>query len=91
LYTPGIPKLEVSWHYLTKEKKLSLTVKQLQKNLFAFPLELRLDNVENSVAKTVRVSKQQETFILPVKQKPGEIKLDPLTSLLFTGSITEKK
>ena len=92
LYTASIPKLDVSWNYLLKEKKLSVTIKQLQKTSFVFTLELELKNVTgNNTIKTIIVSKKEETFIIPVKEKPASLKLDPNTSLLFTGNTIEKK
>ena len=89
LYSPGIPKLEVSWSFLPAEKKVSLTIKQLQKTPFSFPLEVQLKN--NTEIKTVNISKQEETFVIPVKEKPAKLILDPNTSLLFIGSAMEKK
>ena len=87
LYTPGIPKLGVSWSYLANEKKISITIKQLQKNPFSFPLELQLKNK----TKTINVSKQEETFVIPVQEKPAQLVLDPKLSLLFMATVTEKK
>jgi aminopeptidase N len=89
LYTPGIPKLEVSWSYLPGEKKISLTIKQLQKTPFSFPLDLQLKN--NIETKTLNITKQEETFVIAVKEKPVKLVLDPNTSLLFTSTIIEKK
>ena len=67
-------------------------VKQLQKTSFVFPLELQLkNNTGNNTLKTISVSKQDETFIIPVKEKPISLTLDPNTSLLFTGNVIEKK
>ena len=92
LYTPGIPKLDVSWSYLTSEKKVSVTVKQLQKNAFVFPLELSLTGVSgNNQTTIVNVSKQEETFLVSVKEKINSVTLDPKTSLLFEGMAIEKK
>jgi aminopeptidase N len=92
LYTPGIPKLDVSWSYLPKEKKISITVKQLQKTSFVFPLDLQINNTsDNHLLKTINVSKQEETFFIPITQKPAKLALDPNTSLLFTGNAFEKK
>ena len=92
LYTPGVPKLDISWNYLAKEKKLSLTIKQLQKTAFVFPLELQLNNTSGDHStKTINISKPEETIYIPVKEKPIKIILDPKTSLLFTGVATEKK
>ncbi|MEP7375920.1 MAG: M1 family aminopeptidase [Chitinophagaceae bacterium] len=89
LYTPGVPKLEVSWSYLPGEKKISLTIKQLQKTPFSFPLDLQLKN--NTETKTLNITKQEETFVIAVKEKPVKLVLDPNTSLLFTSTIIEKK
>lgn len=92
LYTPGVPKLEVSWNYISKEKKISVTVRQLQKLPFAFPLEIELKNVTgDDPIKTINISKQEETFLLSVTRKPAGLILDPKTSLLFTGAVIEKR
>jgi len=87
LYSPGIPKLGISWTYLSAEKKISITIKQMQKNLFSFPLELQLKNKPS----TINISKQEETFVIPVQEKPAQLVLDPNTSLLFTSTVSEKK
>ena len=89
LYTPGIPNLDVSWNYRPKDKTVSLTIKQLQKTPFSFPLELQLKN--STSTKTINISKQEETFLIPAKEKPAKLVLDPNTSLLFTGTASEKK
>jgi aminopeptidase N len=89
LYTPGLPKLEVNWRYLPAEKKVSVSVKQLQKTLFSFPLEIQLTN--SAGTKAINISKQEETFFIPVKEKPAKLILDPNTILLFAGTVTEKK
>lgn len=92
LYLPDVPKLDVSWSYLSKEKKISITVKQLQKTAFVFPLDLEINNVSgNHSLKTINISKQEETFVIPLKEKLVKLILDPNTSLLFNGTATEKK
>ena len=92
LYTAGIPTLDVSWNYLPNEKKVSVTVKQLQKTSFVFSLEFQLKNSNgNNTIKTIPVSKQEETFVISVKEKPASVILDPNTSLLFSGNAMEKK
>jgi aminopeptidase N len=92
LYLPDVPKLDVGWSYLPKEKKIFITVKQLQKTSFVFPLDLQINNVSgNHSLKTINVSKQEETFFIPVTQKPAKLALDPNISLLFMGNATEKK
>ena len=91
LYSPGIPKLDVGWAYLAKEKKILVTVKQLQENAFAFPLELQLqsDTGNNQLA-IIKISKPEETFSVPAKEKISSVILDPNVSLLFEGRISLK-
>jgi len=88
LYTPALPKVEVNWRYLANEKKVSVTVKQLQKIPLSFPLEIQLKNSEGT--KAINISKKEETFFIPVKEKPAKLILDPRTVLLFTGTVIEK-
>lgn len=92
LYLPGVPKLDVGWSYLPKEKNISISVKQLQKTSFVFPLDLQINNAPGTHSlKTINISKQEETFVIPLKEKPVKLILDPNTALLFTGVATEKK
>ncbi|MGZ8559082.1 MAG: M1 family aminopeptidase [Chitinophagaceae bacterium] len=92
LYTAIIPTLNVSWKYLSNEKKVTVTVRQLQITPFVFPLEIKLKNaIGNNTIKTISVSKKEETFIIPIKEKPSLLTLDSNTSLLFTGNTIETK
>jgi aminopeptidase N len=92
LYTPGNPQLSVNWKYLTKEKKLSVTVTQLQKTTFNFPLEIKLNfTTVKSKLQTLNISKQTETFVFPIAEKITKIELDPNTNLLFSGTVNEGK
>jgi aminopeptidase N len=89
LYTPGLPKLDLNWRYLPAVKKVSVTVKQLQKTPFSIPLEIQLNN--GAGTKAINISKPEETFFISVKEKPAKIVVDPNTVLLFSGTVTEKK
>ncbi len=92
LYTPGNPQLSVSWKYLTKEKKLSVIVTQLQKTVFNFPMEIKLNFASaKTKLQTLNISKQTETFVFPIAEKITEIELDPNTNLLFSGTVNEGK
>ncbi len=87
LYTPGIPGLEVKWNYSIKEKKLLVTVKQLQNPVFEFPLEIGIRLAAGkTIFETMRLSQQTQTFSFSLKEKPQKILLDPNTSLLFYGN-----
>ena len=88
LYTPGIPGLEVKWNYSIKEKKLLVTVKQLQNPVFEFPLEIGIRLAAGkTIFETMRLSQQTQTFSFSLKEKPQKLLLDPHTSLLFYGNI----
>ena len=87
LYSPGLPKIELKWKYDIKTKSISATVTQLQKNIFQFPIEIQmLTSSGNLSTETVTVTKQNQRFDIPVKEKPVKVNLDPGTSLLFEGS-----
>jgi aminopeptidase N len=91
LYTPGIPQLDIKWSYLPAEKRVSLSIKQLQKTPFIFPLEVVLKNTNGKLlSKTIQVSEPLDTYFLPVKEKPSSIEFDPNTSLLFSATVSEK-
>jgi aminopeptidase N len=92
LYTPGIPKLDIKWKYNTKEKNIAVTVKQLQQTPFSFPLEIGYQSgpIVNA-RKIVAISRQTETFKIPMAQKPSSLIADPDVNLLFKGNISEEK
>jgi aminopeptidase N len=93
LYNPGIPHLLISWKYNSEEKKLMLTVEQLQNNEpFIFPLDILIvSGPGKNQAETLSISKKKETFIFPVNNRTMEIIADPHTSLLFQGIVREMK
>ncbi|MBI5372581.1 MAG: M1 family metallopeptidase [Sphingobacteriales bacterium] len=93
LYTAVNPRVSVSWKYVPKEKNLLLTITQLQAAApFEFPLELRLDMGENkSLLKEIVVSKQAETFTIPLGNAVHSIIADPEVSLLAEITISQEK
>jgi len=92
LYTPGIPQLNIQWHYNKKTNELSVTVTQSQKRIFQFPLQLEIESqTQKDKTVTIGISKQKETFKFKVEKKLLHFTIDPFTSLLFEGKITEVK
>jgi aminopeptidase N len=97
LYTGENPRLEIKWSYDAANKKLNIHVKQLQKTVFNFPLEVEvaLENqgLPKSEIKKLAITKLEETFVLPVGSKAALLTngIDPLTSLLFQYSLSEIK
>ena len=92
LFTPGIPEIKISWKYLANEKKITITVEQLQTQPYNFPLELAI-GVSSAKPKIEKLSitKKTETFTIASPQKPVSVIADPLVSLLFSGKIAETK
>lgn len=93
LFTPGIPQLLTSWQYSSDEKKLTVTVEQLQnKEPFIFPLDILIvSEQDRNRTETISISRKKETFTFQVNNRPGEIIADPNTSLLFQGIVRELK
>ena len=88
LYSPGIPQLNVQWKYDEKDKSVSITVIQEQKQgIFEFPLKVQLQfaNSKTDQVEILNISGQTETFKFQVKDIISDISLDPDTSLLFEG------
>ncbi len=87
LYTWGQPMLNLSWEYNEKTNTLNGTVEQQQKNLFEFPLEIKIVYGNGkAVYKRLNMAKQKESFIVSMKEKPSGLILDPDVSLLFEES-----
>ena len=92
LNTPENPSLKIKWKYMAKEKKIAITVDQLQHTLFQFPLDLLIGTGgKNAGGETIAVSKRSETFLIPVKAAITKVEMDYKTSLLFEGSVSELK
>jgi aminopeptidase N len=88
LFQPGVPKLEVSW--MVAGNELLVTAVQKQKNLFSFPLEIKVvDEKGGEQTYTISVSKALNTLPIPIKSKPVKVVLDPNTRLLFEGGVKQ--
>jgi aminopeptidase N len=89
LYTPGLPKLQVQWSYSEKNKNVIITVTQLQKDLFRFPLDIQLQAPSGkSQWETLQIAEQTQQFSIPVKEKTRQLSPDPKTFLLFESSVS---
>jgi aminopeptidase N len=89
LYTPGVPQLNIRWQYNKKDKKVSVTVIQQQKQgAFEFPLQIQIQfSNGNSQTETLNITKEIESFGIPVNSDVANIYPDPNTLLLFDGKI----
>ena len=77
---------------LVKRKKPFFYNKAITEKLFQFPLEIQIQAASGkSTWETLSISKQNQQFSIPVKEKPVKLYLDPKTSLLFEGSVFNEK
>jgi aminopeptidase N len=90
LYTSGQPELDISWSYDAKEKSLYLEVKQLQKNIFNFPLSIKINSPGAGKKEKLYMKDATNSFKIKNDQKPSSIIVDPDTELLIKSSIKEK-
>ena len=91
LHTPVNPEIKINWKYIAKEKKVMITVEQLQQSVpFEFPLEITIgqSSAKPQVQK-LNITKKLETFSFPAASNKITITADPFTSLLFEGRVTE--
>jgi aminopeptidase N len=89
LYTTGQPDLEITWTY-DADRSLIIDIKQLQPNVFKFPLSFKINTSSGSKKEKVFVDKAISSFKIKQDQKPTSIIADPDTELLFKSSIKEK-
>jgi len=87
LYTPGQPSLNISWK-TGKDKKLQVTVSQLQSTPFSFPLEIEIKTASGKTnIEKLNISRKEELFTLNTNEQVISIAADPNTNLLFEGKI----
>lgn len=90
LYQPGIPKIKAEWKM--EGKQVAIDIKQNGKTPFQFPLTIGYYSPDGKIqSQKISVTKQSETFIIPINNKPDKLILDPFVELLFDGSISEIK
>ncbi len=92
LYHPGQPELAMTWVYNNETKEISITVNQLQPELFFFPLEISFGYLSGKTAMyRLVIDRKTKTLTFPSEEKPWHLQPDPATKLLFSATITEKK
>ncbi|HET6767995.1 MAG TPA: M1 family metallopeptidase [Chitinophagaceae bacterium] len=90
LYTSGQPELDITWRYNAAEKVLYIEGKQLQKNIFHFPLLLKISSASGSGNEKLNVNSAIFSFKIKSDQKPASVTVDPRTELLARTTIKEK-
>jgi len=90
LFTPGHPQLQVTWKQ--NKEGLAVTVTQLQKTLFTFPLRIGIHTKTGALPlQQLSITKQKETFTLKGYTDVQQLALDPMTELLFEGKASKGK
>lgn len=90
LYAPGLPRLEISWKYDATEKKTSIAIRQLQDKPFFFPLQIEIRGTNGSKQlHTLTVSRKEQTFSVPSREKTLSVTADPKKSLLFESLVRQ--
>jgi len=89
VYGIGYPKVQVTRHWDAAARQLHVTVTETQKidsthPLFRFPVTIRLITPDSVLRKEIMVTKQSETFALPVSQEPLLFRFDEGAWLLGT-------
>ena len=84
LWTPGHPVLDIKWKYRAKPAGVVLQITQLQSPLFEFPLQvLPIAGGGPLVATTVEIKQKRTEIVIPMAERPLELKFDPDVNLLF--------
>ena len=85
LYLVGQPQLSISSRFDDSKKLTTITVVQLQNNLFEFPIELMIyGGAEDGViTKSLQVKNKETSFSIPMSASPQKIVPDPQVKLLF--------
>lgn len=92
LYTPGVPRLEMKWKYITDQQQLQLSIRQMQKSVYEFPLELLIQTSSGkNQMETIQINQAQQNFSFSLTEKPSLITADPNVNLLFEGSLSESR
>ncbi len=90
LYSPGYPKLKVSFSYDDKSHLGSLKVEQTQEDkkkkigIFKFPLEVKYEIDGKLVNQTFQIKEKEQTLFIRCDNKPTQIVLDPDFITLFS-------
>ena len=82
LYGAGHPILSKTVAYDKVKKSAVITIRQLQPNLFSFPLGFLITG-EDVSRKSVRVTERETRVMIPMNSLPRNVTLDPQFQLLF--------
>jgi aminopeptidase N len=90
LYLPGQPELEISYQ-LQKGNEVAVVVKQAQKELFDFPLEIEFIGDGSRIRKTFMIREREEKIQIRLQFRMSGIQVDPDTNVLATWKVKSVK
>ena len=91
LYTAGQPNLNVNWKFNNKSKEIIITIQQMQKNLFEFPLQINIATGNENNIQSLLIKDKMTIIKIAAKTKPAQLVIDPNINLLFEGKVNEIK
>jgi aminopeptidase N len=96
VYGAGAPKFEVSYAYDDAKHQVALTVKQTQKieghvGLFEAPVSVEVITASGAKSRTLSVSKETETFLLPSDGPPLMVLFDKGGHILKSAEFHKEK
>jgi len=95
LFQGGNIKLEGTWSYNSKDKRIIIELQQVQPSTYTFtmPLEIGISSGENTPQKieTIQLDKQTIKVSIPSETLPTNVELDPNTKLLAQWTFSHKK
>jgi aminopeptidase N len=96
VYGAGAPKFEVSYAYDDAKHQVALTVKQTQKieghvGLFDAPVSVEVITASGAKSRTLSVSKETETFLLPSDGPPLMVLFDKGGHILKSAEFHKEK
>ena len=83
LYQTGQPELEIAYQ-TQQDNEVSIDIRQLQKELFEFPLQIRLTGGNDKLTKTLPISEREARFQIKLPFRMEQIEIDPEVNALAT-------
>jgi aminopeptidase N len=90
LYHPGHPQLTIQWKNISSGS-VEVTIRQLQKKPFEFPLDILFSDGKTNLIRNVSVSQTESKFEIKMPFSVESISLDPSTNLLAEWKINSVK
>ena len=87
VHKPGHPELEAAFTWDAARKTAAVTVRQKQDRsdgvpLFRFDLDIEFACGSRTIRKTVKVTRAEETYYVPLPRRPRRARIDPDHALL---------